>query len=168
MQTRIIEAVVGQSFWSVFLVGLPDSERDFISQVDGGRLLRMEQPGSFLLFDLYTKEGAWFSPHGYARHDIQKHAIWTSPLYEPFLTWLREQFSRGVALADLPALVEIPAEQVTGSERHGGPMDALVKAALKSTDKTVRDAAKAVWTTTFNGPAPGVPLTLSEAKQWLG
>ena len=165
MQTRIIEAVVGQSLWSVFLVGLPDSERDFISQVDGGRLLRMEHPGCFMLFDLYTREGAWFNPQGYARHDIQKHAIWTSPLYEPFLTWLREQFSQGVALADLPTLVEIPAGQATGSERHGGPMDALVKAALRSTDKEVREAAKAVWTATYGGPAPGVPLTLADARQ---
>lgn len=168
MQTRIIEAVVGQALWSTFLVGIPDTELRCISQVDGARLFRMEQPGSFMLFDLFTKEGAWFSPVGYARHDIQRHSIWTSPLFEPFLTWLRAQFKAGVALNDLPALVEFPMEQATSSERHGGPMDALVKIALQSTDKAVQTAAKALWAATYGSPAPHTPLTLTEAKQWLG
>lgn len=152
----------------MFLVGHFDHERECTSQVDGGRFLREEAPGCFLLLDLGTKEGAVFGLRGHARSDIKKHAIWTSPLFEPMLTWLRNQFAQGVTLSDLPALVDLPGNEATESHRHEGPMDALVKAALKSPDKEVQAAARAVWTATYGGPPPGTPLTLAEARQWLG
>ena len=169
MRTRVIEAVVGQSLWSVFLVGLFDHhEQEHRSPVDGGRVLRREHPNCIVLFDLGTKEGAVFNPSGHARSDIREHAIWTSPLFEAFLTWLRGQFSQGVTLENLPSLVELPGNEATESVRHKGPLDALIMAALKSSDREVQAAARAVWTATYNGPAPGVPVTLAQVRQWLG
>lgn len=166
MKTRIIEATVGRSLWSVFLVGQFDHERRLKSAVDGYPFIRGDAPGSFVLFDLYTKEGAVFSPTGHVKADLRKHAIWTGPLYEPFLVWLREQLALGVTLEDMPGHVELTTS--TESCRHEGPMDALLKLCLKSTDKEVVDGARSVWAATYGSPPPGTPPTLADVRQWLG
>jgi hypothetical protein len=349
VQTRVIEATVGQSLWSVFLIGRLDQERKLVSTVDGRHFLRWEDPDSFLLIDLYTKEGAYFGPRGYAKADIQKHAIsqtfggvdfgvtvctqqhafpqlgtdlvrrpesntspirvflrgvfvvkmqgtqtgavttpgaappilqygfepfllllftsnrrlalqaervaqssihvelggvglptstappflpplpaarsrngrqpiglkpptnllgrdpqdccdftsgltlghqgcqvglvqrssvlWTahmgtlpetSPLFEPFLVWLREQLAAGVTWDDLPAQVELPSEQATESYRHEGPMIDLLKLCLKSPDKDVQAAAQSVWVAKFGSPPPGSPPSLEDFLRWTG
>jgi len=137
MQTTIIEATIGQALWSSFLVGQFDWETAYRSKVDGSQILGMNNPRDILVLDIYTREGAVFGPTGYARSDIDKHRIWTSPLFESFLVWLREQLAAGTALADLPRKVELTSS--TESYRHDGPLDALLKACLKSADKAVRD-----------------------------
>ena len=168
MRTRIIEAVVGQSLWTPFLVGQFDHEREHMSPVDGGRLLRRESPDNFVLFDLGTKEGAVFSARGHARADIQHHRIWTSPLFESFLTWVRSQLAQGVELTDMPVLVELPGHEVMDSQRQEGPMQALLRKALASTDKEVQAMALDLWTKTHGVPPAGVPVRLADARRWLG
>lgn len=58
------------------------------------------------VFDLQTGEAALFRPGGLARADLQRHAIWVCPLFEPFLTWL---YTQDLAdLSKLPHVVELP------------------------------------------------------------
>lgn len=166
MQTTIIEATVGHALWSAFMVGRFDTEHEHVSVVEGQRLLRMQDPKNILVLDIYTKEGAVFSSRGYAPDDISKHRIWTSPLFEPFLVWLREQLAAGVALADLPHQVELTS--ATESTRHDGPLDALLKACLKSTDKALRNDARTVWRGMYGELPPGTPPTLEDFQQWTG
>lgn len=159
---------MGHQLWSTFLVGIPDTELNTVSQVGGGRIFQLDSPNSFLLLDLGTREGAWFSPRGMAVEDMRKHAIHVSPLFQGALTWVRAQIQQGVTLENLPTLVEIPPEEVTEALRHAGPMKELLRVALTSPDKKVQEAAKAVWAGSFMSPVPGVPLTLKEAVQWIG
>lgn len=168
MKAHIIEATVGRSLWSTFLVGRFDHERERTSVVDeGAKLLRFD-PRDVLVLDIYTQEGAIFSYRGYARYDIRKHAIWTGPLFESFLNWLRGQFEQGVSFEDLPEHVELPASEAADSERHEGPMTELLKTCLRSTDKEVATAARTVWRATYGSLPPGIPLTLADVQQWLG
>lgn len=166
MKTHIIEATIGQSLWSSYMVGLFTTERDYISVVEGAPLLRKQDPGDLLVLDLFTREGAVFGPRGYAKEDIRKHAIWTSPLFEPFLDWLREQLEAGVAFDDLPHHVEL--KTATESQRHAGPLDNLLKLCLTSTDKDVAAEARAIWRATYGSPVQGVPPTLADLRQWAG
>lgn len=49
-----------------------------------------------LVFDLQTGEGALFRVGGHPRADLDKHAIWVCPLFEPFLTWLYDRWTDDV------------------------------------------------------------------------
>lgn len=60
---------------------------------------------NLLVVDLQTGEGAIFRPGGYVHADLNKHAIWVCPMYEPFLEWLYKQDLSD--LQALPPLVEI-------------------------------------------------------------
>jgi len=105
MKTKVIEAT-DQINWGRFMVGVLDHEREAVSQVDGmpvcGR--RWDQRTIFVM-DLVTGEGAMFGPWGLAAADLQKHAIWVCPLFEPWLEWLyaRHPFT----LDELPAVVNL-------------------------------------------------------------
>jgi hypothetical protein len=77
-------------------------------------------PEHLLIVDLQTGEGAIFRPGGLAGHDLNKHAIWVCPLFEPFLTWLYEQDLSD--LDKLPAHIDLPeAEFMMSGHRRAGP-----------------------------------------------
>jgi hypothetical protein len=63
--------------------------------------------------------GAVFKPGGYAKGDLDKHAVWVCPLFEPFLGWLYAQDSADIE--KLPALVKIksPVSALYGYRRPG-------------------------------------------------
>ena len=96
MKTKIVEATNEHFNWGKFLVGVPDTEWERKVEVDGdpGRghdrlLARCGWSDRHIwVLDLQTGEGAYFLPTGMASADIQKHAIWVCPLFEPFLEWL--------------------------------------------------------------------------------
>lgn len=48
-------------------------------------------PEHIFVMDLQTGEGATFRHGGYADYDLEKHRIWTCPLFLPFLRWLYKQ-----------------------------------------------------------------------------
>lgn len=74
---------------------------------------------NLLVLDLQTGEGAVFKPKGYAKGDLDKHALWVCPLFEPFLGWLYEQNLTDIE--KLPALVKIknPESALYGYRRPG-------------------------------------------------
>lgn len=95
MITHFIEATNGPNNWGKFMVGQFSPEewalRSVVAPTDslvGGRGWSV---GHLLVLDLQTGEGAVFRIGGYAKADLEKHAIWVCPLYEPFLTWLYKQ-----------------------------------------------------------------------------
>jgi hypothetical protein len=82
-----------------------------------------------LVLDLATGEGAMFRPPGLASADLQKHAIWVCPLFQPFLEWLYEQVRASPGWWDtLARTVELPdAPFAFAGHRQpgpGGPTDA--------------------------------------------
>ena len=106
----------GMCNWGKFLVGVPDTEWQWRSEVDSGRpLLRAIgwEPGYIWVLDLQTGEGCFVRPGGCAHADLGKHRVWVCPLFEPWLAWLYEQLGdRGddlaAALEALPRLVDLP------------------------------------------------------------
>jgi hypothetical protein len=114
MKTKIIEATqnLENGFnWGKFLIGRLDEEwrhRSIVGSDSDRALLAQCGWGSDHLWvlDLQTGEGAYFLPGGYAVADLNKHAIWVCPMFEPFLTWL---YAQDVTDLDaLPAVVELP------------------------------------------------------------
>lgn len=84
------------------------------------------QDAGLFVFDLQTREGAYFYPHGSAHADLEKHRIWVCPMFEPFLTWLYENWTG--KLGDLPNLVKIPAAEAPfemSGHRRPGPLPKL-------------------------------------------
>ena len=96
MQTFFVEA--GNGFnWGKFLVAKFDPEEwqrraQFPGCEDTGRMLlgRGWSPERHhFVMDLQTGEGAMFALDGFPDYDLQeKHAIWTCPMFLPFLRWL--------------------------------------------------------------------------------
>lgn len=164
MQTKIIEAVQpgAPQNWGKFLVMKPDTEwkrsaatpgcelagvspatltmlgwspeeiaaRSLLAQIGWGT-------SNVIVFDLQTGEGARFAPGGDASYDLNKHAIWVCPLYEPFLVWLY-----GQDLEDLEALpdsVEVEADFEMSGYRRPGIGDSVVKQA----EEWLREARRA-------------------------
>lgn len=76
-------------------------------------------PEHLWVLDLQTGEGAFFKPGGYAKNDLDKHAIWVCPLFEPFLGWLYQQDLSD--LDALPACVTIEARPALQGYRRPGP-----------------------------------------------
>lgn len=113
MNTRFIEAT-SPGNWGKFLLGrFTQAEWARSSLVAGDAdhaLLRLRgwSPHHLLVVDLETGEGAMFAPSPSASPtaDLEKHAIWVCPLFEPFLTWLYQQDLRD--LETLPDVVELP------------------------------------------------------------
>lgn len=109
MHTKIIEATNGPLNWGKFLLGRFDSEWDHKSVVNDGRPLLRERgwtPKHLLVLDIQTGEGVVVRPGGYAKADLDKHAVWVCPLFEPFLTWLYLQDLTD--LAKLPDHIDLP------------------------------------------------------------
>lgn len=95
MIAKIIEATQGDN-WGKFLLGrFDESEWARKSEVASGQRLLGGQCAwdrhHVLVLDLQTGEGAIFRPKGCVKADLDKHAVWVCPLYEPFLNWLYEQ-----------------------------------------------------------------------------
>jgi hypothetical protein len=125
MQTKFIETTntdAGGMNWGKFMVArFTESEWERRSEV-GGQIMLAERGWSkdnLLVLDLQTGEGAVFKPKGYAKGDLDKHALWVCPLFEPFLGWLYEQDLTDIE--KLPALVKIknPASALYGYRRPG-------------------------------------------------
>jgi hypothetical protein len=121
METVFIEATQGPGGpnWGKFAVcRFTPGEAARPSAVDEGPLLARcgwwQPRGRLWVLDLQTGEGAFFQPGGHAHADLEKHAIWVCPLFEPFLEWLYGQDLSD--LAGLPARVELPA---AGFAFHG-------------------------------------------------
>lgn len=125
MQTKFIETTntdAGGMNWGKFMVArFTESEWERRSEV-GGQIMLAERGWSkdnLLVLDLQTGEGAVFKPKGYAKGDLDQHALWVCPLFEPFLGWLYEQDLTDIE--KLPALVKIknPASALYGYRRPG-------------------------------------------------
>jgi hypothetical protein len=125
MQTKFIETTntdAGGMNWGKFMVArFTESEWERRSEV-GGQIMLAERGWSrdnLLVLDLQTGEGAVFKPKGYAKGDLDKHALWVCPLFEPFLGWLYEQDLTDIE--KLPALVKIknPESALYGYRRPG-------------------------------------------------
>jgi hypothetical protein len=119
----------GMCNWGKFAVGLPTVEWTWRSGVDENRpLLRAIgwTPGFIWVFDLQTGEGCFVRPGGSAHADLQKHAVWVCPLFEPWLAWLYGQLgSSHIDLAGrleaLPRVVDLPdAEFALAGYRRPG------------------------------------------------
>ena len=128
MTSRIIEATQGFNHGKFMLCRFDAREWSHPSALEGGSLLRRRgwTEESLWVLDLQTGEGACFAPGGMPSADLNKHAIWVCPLYEPFLAWLYRQDLR--ELDALPALVTLsPSEApaaMCGYRRPGPSADA--------------------------------------------
>lgn len=119
MLTHFVEA--GNGFnWGKFLVSSFDQEewarRTTYPGCDDQRMLvgrGWDYERHRFVMDLQTGEGAMFALDGYADYDLQeKHAIWTCPMFLPFLRWLYGWHKAGNRdLTTLPAHVEFTEEQ---------------------------------------------------------
>ena len=132
MITKFIEATndkAGGGNWGKFMVArFDEAEWARRSSVDTRLMLQARgwSPEHVLVLDLQTGEGAMFAPHGFHRADLQKHAVWVCPLFEPFLGWLYKQDLTD--LEKLPLTVQLPitTTQLYG-HRRPGPSKALRK-----------------------------------------
>lgn len=111
MRTYLFEAtqsIDGAGNWGKFMVGVMDVEWEWHSKISDhpSPLLRQRgwTPRHIWVLDLQTGEGACFRHGGHASADLNNHAIWVCPLYEPFLAWLYTQ--------DLANLDELSASVV--------------------------------------------------------
>ncbi len=141
MRTKIIEATNGFN-WGKFLVGSFDWEWSYASAVSGypGPLLAeigYARPDiGIWVLDLQTREGAWFKVGGYAKADLDKHRIRVCPLFEPFLTWLYENYFAAIRDVGLPDIVELPgAEAALHGYRRSGTDEDLTTPRSTSAEK---------------------------------
>lgn len=123
MKTKIIEVTNGPRNWGKFALCRFDSEWEYESKVGPGFKLLAARGWSrehLLVLDLETGEGAMFRPGGYAAYDLDKHAIWVCPMYQPLLEWLYKQDLSD--LDRLPDTVDLPdAEFLMQGHRRPGP-----------------------------------------------
>ena len=122
MKTKLIEATSNGFNHGKFLVGRMDTEWSVRSAVDGRPLVsgRGWTRDHLWICDLATGEGACFRPGGLASADLNKHAIWVCPLFEPLLAWLYRQDLTD--LDALPAIVDLPdARNAMHGYRRPGP-----------------------------------------------
>lgn len=77
----------------------------------------------FMVTDLQTGEGAIFQKGGLAEVDLEKHRIWTCPMFPHFLEWLYQQnLSNFENLPSTVNLGNVPTSLV--GQRGKGPQDA--------------------------------------------
>lgn len=130
MQTKFIEASgngPSGGNWGKFLVGRFEPEelarRSKLPEIPAdGSLLGFTgwDPKMVWVLDLQTREGAAFRPGGDVAADLNKHAVWVCPLFEPFLGWLYQQDLTD--LDALPGYVDLPdAEFAMAGYRRPGP-----------------------------------------------
>ncbi len=111
MLTKIIEATNRDKNWGKFMIGwFTSEERHIRSSIDDNSVVNTRWSENHLLVtDLETGEAAIFKMGGFAKADLNKHAIWVCPLFEPFLEWLYQQnLSTFSNVENLPALVQLP------------------------------------------------------------
>lgn len=98
MITSFVEAVSDAGNWGKFQVSVwDDDEWARRSTVSGCSLLNevgWRADDYILVLDLQTAEGAVFRLGGMASADLNKHRVWVCVLFEPFLTWLYDQWNR--------------------------------------------------------------------------
>jgi hypothetical protein len=119
METRFVEA--GNGFnWGKFLVARFDSEewsrRTTFPGTDDLRMLQgrgWDYQRHWFVMDLQTGEGAMFPLDGSPDYDLkEKHAIWTCPMFLPFLRWLYDWYAEGHRdLAQLPPYVTFTEDE---------------------------------------------------------
>lgn len=128
METKFIEASQspkgeGLVNWGKFMLGrFTEEEWARPTEVGHGQPLLPAcgwAPYHLWVLDLQTGEGAFLSPGGSAHADLQKHAVWVCPMFEPFLEWLYQQELED--LDALPSLVELPEAEfsLSGYRRPG-------------------------------------------------
>lgn len=84
------------------------------------------------VLDLQTGEGACFLPGGYAVADLDKHAVWVCPMFQPFLEWLYDQdLSDLDALPDVVQLPEAPFA-FAGYRREGPGREAVARELIRA------------------------------------
>jgi hypothetical protein len=108
MRTKIVEVTNGVRNWGKLMLCRFDEEWKTESALGGsGSLLSALgwTPDHLWVLDLQTGEGALFRHGGVAKADMEKHAIWVCPMYEPFLEWLYAQDIRD--LDKLPCAVDL-------------------------------------------------------------
>jgi hypothetical protein len=128
MRTKFIEASQGKNWGKFAVCRFDEEERARRSAIPGQPSLPLLQACGWWsneyvwVLDLQTGEGAYFRPGGSARADLEKHAIWVCPMFEPFLEWLYRQDLEELDM--LPAYVEIPdAPFALSGRRRQGPRD---------------------------------------------
>ena len=131
MKTYLFEARQGPggiSNWGKFMVGVFDDEWSWRSGVDDGRALLQAcgwwHPDHVWVMDLQTGEGCYVRPGGCAHADLEKHAVWVCPMFEPWLEWLYERVRKtGIeGIGSLPRVVDLPdAEFAFAGHRRPGP-----------------------------------------------
>jgi hypothetical protein len=129
MKVKFIEAIgringpeSREGNWGKFMVAHFTDEWTATSFVTKKPLLREVgwAAGHIIVFDLQTGEGGIFHPQGLAQADLEKHAVWVCPLFEPFLVWLYQQDLTD--LDNLPDHVDLPhAEFAMSGYRRPGP-----------------------------------------------
>jgi hypothetical protein len=115
VKLKFLEVTNGRANWGKFCIGTFTAEEwQQRAVIDGGPLIagRGWTPRHVWILDLQTGEGAMFLPGGLARADLEKHAIWVCPMYEPMLKWLYDRV-RGAsdvaaAIAALPDHIDLP------------------------------------------------------------
>lgn len=146
METVFIEATNGPQNWGKFMVARFDREEwARPSSIDGISILagRGWGPGHMLIVDLQTGEGAIFRPGGSPPADLEKHAVWVCPLFEPFLEWIYKQDLTD--LSALPPIIDLPdAPFLWAGHRRLGPDEALI-AELKRRGRLVVHDGDGVW-----------------------
>lgn len=122
MKTKFIEAKNNFNWGKFAICRFDPEEWARPSSVDAARTVLRSQgwdPRHVWVLDLATGEGAFFMPGGHAGSDLNKHAVWVCPLFEPFLAWLYEQDLSD--LDALPAVVDIAAPASMHGHRRPGP-----------------------------------------------
>lgn len=138
MQVKFIEVTNGPRNWGKFAVcEFTEEEWWERSAVEPSVPLvpsRGWTRDHYLVLDLQTGEGAMFKHGGYAKHDLNKHAIWVCPMFEPFLVWLYKQ--PFIRLEELPAHVDLPdAEFMMSGHRRPGPKDRAIEPNVRASQQ---------------------------------
>ncbi len=128
METKFIEATNNEQNWGKFLLLRFDQEEAKHPSVFTGRSLLVEvgwSPHNIFVIDLQTGEGARFIPGGYVKYDLDKHCIWTCPLFLYFLEWLYVQDVSD--LSKLPGQVSLPEAKFSMcGQRYPGIDDEII------------------------------------------
>jgi len=127
MNTHFIEVTNGWN-WGKFMLARFDADewnrRSSVGDLDTPLLREVGwSPEHLLVWDLQTGEGAIFRPGGYAKADLDKHAVWVCPMFQPFLAWLYAQDVSDITkLPHLVELTETAAPSAMYGYRRPGPL----------------------------------------------
>jgi hypothetical protein len=129
VKLKFIEITNGPANWGKFAVAtFTPEEWQQRAVIDGHSIIagRGWTDRHVWVLDLQTGEGAMFRPGGSAKHDLDKHAIWVCPMYQPMLEWLYSRVGDAkdvaAAIAALPDHVDLPdAPFALSGYRRPGP-----------------------------------------------